>query len=352
MEIGLPDDLMAQYLTEEQRIAVVGMIAAARIPGKLSAACCCRAARLDYRRYQRWQRRLRATGRYGGEKPGPQRAPHALLESEKQAVIALYGDERFTDMSIRQVAVAASEQGIVETSPASVQRIWAKLDAAKRRKAINREKAGKPEVKAERPNQTWSWDITYLRLGFFYVYLFAIIDVYSRKIVGWHLSFDATVASMKYAWDNALVNERLVGNDCPPLPEALSDRGVQMKCKSARKFFHDLGISQLFSRCHTPTDNAWIESWFNTFKNSWLKYKDYESFSSLQALIAEFVEFYNRRRAHGSIGMVTPEQMHNGEAAGILAQRQARRQAARAQRLLFNRKALLPVTPAEAGEAA
>ena len=343
---------MAKHLTEEQRVAVVDMIAAARIPGKLSAECCCRVVRLDYRRYQRWQRRFLATGRYGGEKPGPQHAPHALLESEKQAVSALYSDERFMDMSIRQVAVAASEQGIVEASPASVQRIWAKQDAAKRRKEVNREKAGKPEVKAERPNQTWSWDITYIWLGFFYVYLFAIIDVYSRKIVGWHLSFDATVASMKYAWDNALAAEGLAGSATAPLPEALSDRGVQMKCKSARKFFSDLGITQLFARCHTPADNAWIESWFNTFKNSWLKYKDYGSFSDLRKLIAEFVEFYNRRRAHGSIGMVTPEQMHNGEAAGIIVLRQERRRVARAQRLLFNRKALLPVVPVEAGEAA
>lgn len=348
----MPDDLKAEYLTEEQRATVVAMIDAARVPGKLSEACCCRAARLDYRRYQRWQRRFRATGRYGGEKPGPQRAPHALLESEKQAVSALYGDERFTDMSIRQVAVAASEQGIVEASPATVQRIWAKQDAAKRREAVNREKAGKPEVKAERPNQTWSWDITHIRLGFFFVYLFAIIDVYSRKIVGWHLSFDATVASMKHAWDNALVNEGLAGSTNAPLPEALSDRGVQMKCKSARKFFYDLGITQLFARCHTPADNAWIESWFNTFKNSWLQYKDYGSFSSLWALIAEFVEFYNRQRAHGSIGMVTPEQMHNGEAAGIIAKRQERRRAARAQRLLLNRKMLLPVVPVKESEAA
>ena len=343
---------MARYLTEEQRVTVVGMIAAVRVPGKLSVECCCLAARLDYRRYQRWQQRFRATGRYGGEKPGPQRAPHALLESEKQAVSALYGDERFTDMSIRQVAVAASEQGIVEASPASFQRIWVEKDAAKRRKEVNREKTGKPEVKADRPNQTWSWDITYIPLGFCFVYLFAIIDVYSRKIVGWHLAFGATVENMKCAWDNALANEGLAGSAGAPLPDALSDRGVQMKCKSARKFFYDLGITQLFARCHTPADNAWIESWFNTFKNSWLKYKDYSSFSELRTLIAGFVEFYNQRRAHGSIGMVTPEQMHNGAAAGIIALRQERRRAARAQRLMFNRQALLPMKPLEAGEAA
>lgn len=347
---------MAQYLTEDQRVAIVGVIAAVitevRPTGRVSAECCCRAARLDYRRYLRWLKRFRKTGRYGGEKPGPQHAPHALLESEKKKVIALYSDERFKDMSIRQVAVAASEQGIVEASPASVQRLWAKEYAAARRTAVVRATAGKPEVKADRPNETWSWDMTYIRLGLFFVYLFAIIDVHSRKIVGWHLTFHATVANMRVAWDNALVNEGLVGNPDAPMPQALSDRGVQMKCKSARNYFSILGIIQIFSRCHTPTDNAWIESWFNIFKNSWLKYKDYGSFSALQKLVAEFVEFYNVRRAHGSIGMVTPEQKHNGTAVGIIARRQERCQSARAQRLLFNRKAVPIVVLIEVKKAA
>lgn len=347
---------MAQHLTEEQRVAIVGIIAAAiaevRPIGRVSAECCCRAARLDYRRYLRWLKRFRATGRYGGEKPGPQHAPHALLESEKKTVDALYGDERFKDMSIRQVAVAVSEQGIVEVSASSVQRRWVAKRAAARRTAVKRPPAGKPEVKADRPNETWSWDMTYIRLGFFYVYLFAIIDVYSRKIVGWHLTFHATVANMQVAWDNALVNEGLAGNPDAPMPQALSDRGVQMKCKSARNYFSILGIIQLFSRCHTPTDNAWIESWFNTLKNSWLKYKDYGSFSALRGLVAEFVEFYNVRRAHGSIGMVTPEQKHNGTAVGIIARRQERCRSARAQRLLLNRKAVPAVVLIEVKKAA
>ncbi len=67
-----------------------------------------------------------------------------------------------------------------------------------------------PEVKPARPNEIWSWDLTYIRLGPIFVYLFAIIDVYSRKIVGWHLGLNARVDSMKRAWDNALANEELV----------------------------------------------------------------------------------------------------------------------------------------------
>jgi putative transposase len=101
----------------------------------------------------------------------------------------------------------------------------------------------KPEVKPEVPNQIWSWDLTYIPLGPTFVYVFAIIDVFSRKIVGWHLGFNARVESMKKAWDNALVNEGIldvVGTS--QMPTALSDHGVQMARETAKQFFKDLGI--------------------------------------------------------------------------------------------------------------
>ncbi len=93
-----------------------------------------------------------------------------------------------------------------------------------------------------------------------------MIDVYSRKIVGWHLSMRATVWAMKVAWDKALVGEGLLnrwGSPCFPL--ALSDHGVQMAKETAKEFFRDLGIKQLFARYQIPEDNSWIESWFRIF---------------------------------------------------------------------------------------
>ncbi len=72
---------------------------------------------------------------------------------------------------------------------------------------------------------------------------------------------------MKKAWDKALVNENLIGmSGAPKLPIALSDHGVQMAKKTAKQFFKDLGIKQLFARYQTPQDNAWIESWFRILK--------------------------------------------------------------------------------------
>lgn len=295
---------------------------------------------MDIRHYKRWISLYRKEGRYGGGKPGPKKAPHGLLSQEKQKIKDLARADEYQDLAHRQLSVVASEKGIVEASPSSFYRVMKEADLiSKREHIVNRRNMEKPEIKPDGPNQVWSWDLTYIPLGFVFVYLFAIIDVYSRKVVGWHLSFNATVKSMKIAWDKALSNEGLLGHiRAPKMPLALSDHGVQMAKKTAKQFFRDLGIKQLFARYHTPQDNSWIESWFRILKYEWLRFKDYVSFSQLEEIINRFVEIYNKVRYHGAIGYVTPEQMHSGIAGEILSARKTRKRLARLRRLEENRK--------------
>lgn len=285
----------------------------------------------------------RKTGRYGGGKPGPRRAPHKLVAKERQDIMKLAEDDTYCDLSHRQLSVAASEMGQVEASASSFYRVMKEEKLMDKRQRRPRTPQKKPEVKPTGPNQIWSWDLTYIALGPIFVYLFAIIDVFSRKIVGWHLGFNARVESMKKAWDNALANEGLIDvAGAPQMPTALSDHGVQMAKKSAKQFFKELGIKQLFARYKTPTDNAWIESWFRILKHDWLKYKDYVSFDQLKAIIKEFVLVYNTQRYHGGIGYVTPEQKHSGRAEEILRTRSKRKRLARLHRLKVNRESVSP----------
>jgi len=129
------------------------------------------------------------------------------------------------------------------------------------------------------------------------------------------------------------------------MPLALSDHGVQMARKSAKQFFKDLGIKQLFARYKTPKDNAWIESWFRILKPArhlaggydWLRYKDCVSFNQLKGIIGEFIYIYNHERYHGSIDYVTPEQKHSGQADRVLKARAERKRQARLIRIEFNR---------------
>lgn len=326
-------------LLVEMKEGLVRAIDEVMMKYEVTVEYCCNVLELCPERYKRWIRLYEREGRYGGGKTGPKLAPHTLLEEERQKIVELAKKEEYADLSHRQLSVVASEEGIVEASSSTVYRELKKagLQCGNSKKKSNRVHE-KPDVKAEKPNEVWSWDLTYIALGPIFVYLFAIIDVYSRKLVGWHLSLNATVASMKLAWDKALSNEGLLGViGAPSLPVALSDHGVQMAKKTAKQFFKDLGIKQLFARYQTPKDNAWIESWFRILKYDWLRYKDYVSFEQLKTLLSAFIEYYNNNRYHGSIGYVTPSQMHNGEAEKVIQERRQRKERVRIRRLEVNR---------------
>jgi len=263
------------------------------------------------------------------------------LPEERRDIIKLAKDDKYMDLSHRQLSVVASEFTDLEAGASSFYRVMKEERLMEDRQRKRKTPQIKPEVNPYGPNQVWSWDLTYIALGPIFVYLFAIIDVYSRKIVGWHLGLNARVESMKKAWDKALVNENLIGvSGAPELPIALSDHGVQMAKKTAKQFFKDLGIKQLFARYQTPQDNAWIESWFRILKYDWLQYKDYVSFDQIKSIIRQFVIVYNTKRYHGAIGYVTPEQKHTGRAEEILKERAERKRLARLHRLKVNRQSV------------
>lgn len=318
--------------------ALIKLIAGVKERYSVTVKYCCQVLELDPKRYRRWIKLHQLTGQYGGGKPGPKKAPHALLQKEREMIQKLAKEDKYADLSHRQLSVVASETNQVEASPSTFYREMKRGGLMEKRKREPKRTQEKPEVKPDRPNQVWSWDLTYIALGPIFVYLFAIIDVYSRKMVGWHLSFNATVNSMKIAWDKALIQEGLLGKiGAPKMPLALSDHGVQMAKKSAKQFFKDLGIKQLFARYQTPQDNSWIESWFRILKYDWLRFKDYVSFEQLKEIITQFVHIYNHCRYHGAIGYVTPQQKHTGEAEKILAKRAQRKRLARLKRLKVNR---------------
>jgi putative transposase len=311
----------------------------------VSVSCVCEMLGLSRNRYYAWKRRIDQAVLYDGCDPlldrpaGPihGEAPHRLLEDEKKTICSLLREETYADLSARQLSVVASERGVVEASASSFYRQACQL--RHQRVVKTPVKQSKPEVNPSGPNQIWSWDITYIPFFGMFLYFIAILDVYSRKIVGWKLSFDATVESVKQVWDQALCDEGFLGfSQSPESLKALSDHGTQMTAKSIAQFFRDLGISQLFARYQTPTDNAWIESFFRIFKYDWFRFQDILSFHQLEALIADFVEYYNYHRYHGAIGYVTPHQKHIGQDSQILQERLNRKEQARQRRLEIHRQ--------------
>jgi transposase InsO family protein len=158
-------------------------------------------------------------------------------------------------------------------------------------------------LKINGPNQVWATDLTYIKLVSEYVYVSAIIDVYTRKIVGWAISRDLShkfclealeIAVRRYKPPKGIIHH--------------SDRGVQYACIDYVEYLkkNNFQISQ--SRLATPEDNAFIESFFKTMKKEEVYFKDYKTMNDVIKNLPKFIdEIYNKKRLHSGLGYKTPE---------------------------------------------
>ena len=120
------------------------------------------------------------------------------------------------------------------------------------------------------------------------------------------------------------------------MPQAVSDRGSQMKAKSIKAFFRDLGVAQLFCRPHTPDDNAEMEAFFATLKCERLYQGSYVHPLQAEGDIAQFIAYYNGERLHQGIGFVTPQERHEGRDVQLREERSRGLRLARLVRFIEN----------------
>src|ERR687898_3414990 len=188
-------------------------------------------------------------------------------------------------------------------------------EVRERRDQLRHPVYSKPELLAEGPNQVWSWDITKL-LGpakWTYFYLYVILDVFSRYVVGWMVAHreQAELAER-------LIAETLAKQQVPAGQLTLhADRGSSMTSKPVAFLLADLGVTKTHSRPHVSNDNPYSESQFKT-----LKYRPgfpdrFGSIQDARAFCQQFFGWYNAEHRHAGIAMMTPEAVHYGHAAQL-----------------------------------
>jgi putative transposase len=281
---------------------VVGTTAACKAVGRTRAT------------YYRHHRKSPPRPRPAARPPRPQ--PRALSDEERQGVLEVLHSERFVDVAPPEVYATLLDEGVYLASVPTMYRILRAVgEVRERRRQAVHPAYLKPELMADRPNQVWSWDITKL-LGpekWTYYYLYVVLDIFSRYVVGWML---ATQESASLAERLLADSIRKQGVEREQLT-IHSDRGSSMSSKPVALMLADLGVTKSHSRPHCSNDNPYSEAQFKT-----LKYRPefpdrFGSPQDARAFSKRFFGWYNDEHRHSGIGYHTPADVHSGRARQV-----------------------------------
>jgi len=251
------------------------------------------------------------------------RAPaRTLSELERQGVLDALHSERFGNRAPTEVYATLLDEGVYLASPRTMYRILAgNREVRERRNQLRHPAYAKPELLATGPNQVWTWDITKLHgpEKWTYYYLYVVLDIFSRYVVGWMLARS----------ENAELARRLIRETCkthgikPGELTIHSDRGAPMTSKALGQLLADLVVERSLSRPHTSNDNPFIESHFKTLKyGPGFPDRFHGGFDQARGHCQVFFPWYNDEHRHSGIEGLTPAQVHFGSAPRVLEQRQ------------------------------
>ena len=250
-------------------------------------------------------------------KPRPTPA-RALSADERKAVLDQLNSERFADQSPRQVYSKLLDEGSYLCSVRTMYRILEENQSSReRRNQLTHPKYRKPELLATGPNEVWSWDITKLKgpEKWTYYYLYVILDIYSRTVVGWMLAHRESSDLAKQLIATTIEKQEV------PADQLIihSDRGPSMTSHSVAHLLGSLGVTKSHSRPHVSNDNPFSESQFKTMKYRPEFPQRFGSYEDALGFCRRFFHWYNNEHYHSGIGMMTPASLHYGQAKEILS---------------------------------
>ncbi len=289
------------------------MTAAVQASSEIEALPACIALGVARATFYRYRGNLDGSQTRALDRQSPARS---LSLVERKTVLDLLTSERFADDAPRQIWAALLDEGKYFCSVSTMYRILrAECGVRERRDQLRHPIYSKPELLATSPNQVWSWDITKL-LGptkWTYFYLYVILDIFSRYVVGWTLAprESGTLAQL-------LIAETYTKQSIAPGQLTVhADRGSSMKSALVAQLLADLGVTKTHSRPYVSDDNPFSESQFRTMKyRPEFPYR-FGSIQDGRAFCRPFFEWYNTQHHHSGIGLHTPHSVHHGLAQAI-----------------------------------
>ena len=316
----------------EDRQTLVQHIDTAHLQGaRLDRACAL--AGVTIRTIQRWKRDrdnlILGDRRPQAARPTPS---HALTPQEQARILEVANESRFADCPPARIVPMLADEGVYIGSEATIARVLKKNGQTTHRgRARPPQPARTPSTHvATGPGQVYCWDMTYLPTSvqgrWFYMYL--ILDLFSRKIVGWEIhEKDDSSHAVDLLKRTALAEGVHAMVEKPVMH---GDNGSTLKATTVLAMLNWLGIAPSYSRPRVSDDNAFVESVFKTAKyRPEFPSRGFETLEAARQWGATFVHWYNTEHRHSGIQYVTPDQRHRGEDIAILKARHALYQAQR-----------------------
>ena len=286
----------------------------------------CETAGIDLRTLQRWKALdgiVRGDGRPQAVRATPS---HALSEAERAEVLAVANEPRFAAVPPARIVPMLADEGIYLASESTFSRVLKEHGQTAHRGRAKAPKAIRPPTThiATEPRQVWCWDMTYLPAQVMgrWFYLYLILDLYSRKIVGWEVHENDHADHAAHLVRRTALSEGIAMLGMKPVLHG--DNGSTLKATTVLAMLNWLGVKPSYSRPRVSDDNAYAESLFRTAKyRPEFPAKGFADLDQARAWATGFVQWYNVDHRHSGIRYVSPAQRHAGADHEILAARHA-----------------------------
>ena len=302
----------------DERAGIINLIQEAQSNGaKQSEAC--KLIGISTKTVQRWQT---ASNAQDGRIEVQHSPKNKLSELERKRVLHVANEDKYASLPPCKIVPMLADEGCYIASESTFYRV---LNAHKQLKHRGKSKPARTTKKpkalvASAPNQVYTWDISYLptHIRGLYFYLYLVIDLYSRKVVGWQVYTEESSALAADLMKDICYREKIKRGQV----YLHSDNGSPMKGATMLSTLQDLGVIPSFSRPSVSNDNPYSESLFRTLKyRPEYPEKGFSDLTAARVWMSNFVQWYNSEHLHSSIKFVTPEDRHQGKDIALLQKR-------------------------------